>query len=316
MEIVASKIKEFFNNNPNLSYMVFQEMPGYNDKTIAGEKLQDLIRGFFQAEDPWANAVKRVLSEGKLDLAKILHLDTDKLRMVMNEALDRVPEGDTTKLLKNLTALKKNEMLALEKAGAGDKAAALEAKNANQAIEMLLRPKVPEKDLFITFFKPLRPPAQTKLNTEISKTDYRKNMEPDVALVARGSAPRLSQETSDYDSRLVPWCSKQTKKCYSAAHMPQPNTDAELKIRCVDLKNFALHLKNKGYDSIAIAGDFNTNASRIAKVCKDILPVPDGNVELHTSAGEKGNSCAGPNKGALSHFNIDIMIKYNFPVAK
>jgi hypothetical protein len=202
--------------------------------------------------------------------------------------------------LKDLVALKKKEL-------AGDKSAAGE-------IDKLLSPADQGENLLITFFDESK---KGKLVTAVAlankdlKTNYRDDLMPDVAMVSRPSAPALTQASaSDYDNRFVPWCSAETKTCYVSAHMPYTETDDELKVRCKDIRGIALSLKSKGFTTTNIAGDFNTDASRIAKHCQNILPIKGMMVELHTSKGEKGNSC-GSNDGHMSEKNIDIMIKYS-----
>ena len=136
-------------------------------------------------------------------------------------------------------------------------------------------------------------------------------MIPDLAIISRSDAPLLTQELADYDNRFVAWCSEISKECFIAVHMPFSDTENELKIRCQDIKNMALNLNNKGYSTLSMAGDFNTPGTRIAKVCENILPIDNSSVEIHTSKGERGNSC-GSNQGHVAQKNIDIMIRYNF----
>jgi hypothetical protein len=169
-------------------------------------------------------------------------------------------------------------------------------------------------ELRISFYEPSSFDYR-KVETLVAKTNYKKDIIPDVALISRASAPLLEQEDADHDNRLVPWCSLKTKTCFVSAHLPHAQDNDELVVRCNDIKNMALHLKEKGYNIINIAGDFNVSASKMAVVCNEDLVPPTGTVVLHTSPNEKGNSC-GSNQGLVAHFNIDILIRYNFTQAK
>jgi hypothetical protein len=180
---------------------------------------------------------------------------------------------------------------------------------SRENLQLLMRNifKYRKLELSINFYNP----RSNKIKSFVSDTTYKKGFEPDVALVSRVGAPVLKQESSDNDNRFVPWCSAKTKSCFVSVHMPHTGNDEELTVRCKDISNMALNLYEKGYTKISFAGDFNTAASKIASVCKLTLPIANSQLELHTSRGNKSNSC-GSNEGHMPPYNIDLMIKYDF----
>ena len=295
MERVAEKIKAMFETNPNLKYMVLQEVPKADEKSAAGESLQERIQEFFANQDPWHEAIMRVLDKATLNENGQLNIDREKLKTILAEAPERVPGKNVNKTLRNLIYLKRSSLKGQPTA-------------ADKIAELLRDPNAVDLDLM--FFKQI-PGKLGKLVTNIGKTSYKKNLGPDVAIIYRPQAVAPIQLASDNDNRFVPWCFDDTKTCYVAAHMPFTETPKELVARCKDMRGMAEFLHTKGYDQIRIAGDFNTSASRIARYCENVLKPTDGKVELHTSVGEKGNSC-GSNNGHMSSQNIDILIKFDF----
>lgn len=302
MERVSQKIKDMFKDNSNLTYMVLQEVPKNSDETVAGENIQSLIKEMFKPEDLWVKAIKKVLDDATVDDKGIRHINTDKLESVLGDAIDRVPDGDITAFAEKLANLKKKH-LALKEAGDA------QALNIEMQIDGLIKLKDQAENLNIDFYqkgKGIRLKTKTGENPKFKKGNF-----ADVALVSRPNAPELTQVAVDLDNRFNAWCSETINSCFVAVHMFYPDPDVELKTRCLDLKNMAVTLYKKGFQNISFAGDFNTYASRIARVCQAILPAPNAVVELHTSQGEKGNSC-GSNDGHVGAHNIDIMIKYSF----
>lgn len=189
--------------------------------------------------------------------------------------------------------------------------ASFEKTMGNETIHSLLKDLIETasentpSNLTIQFYSPL----SEHLKTNIAKTNFKKNLNPDLALISRKTAPVLTQVLGDKDNRFVAWCSNETKACFTGVHMPYPTSDEELMIRCKDMQNIAAKLIIKGYKTISMAGDFNTHASRIAKTCEAILPLPHAEVTLHTLSQEENNSC-GSNNGEQTSPNIDIKLSY------
>lgn len=129
----------------------------------------------------------------------------------------------------------------------------------------------------------------------------------DVAIVSRKDA-NLDQEIVDHYNRFVPFCKKDQKTCFISAHMPYTETDADLEGRCKSFKNHIMRLMDQGYNHFKIAGDFNTEANRIANVCKDLLSFKNAGITIHTSKDAKGGSCS-TNTGEITPHNIDLFIE-------
>lgn len=182
---------------------------------------------------------------------------------------------------------------------------------SKENIQSLIKAMFKRKKLSISFYDATAKAVPNKLQSFVSASTYKKDFEPDVAIVSRAGAPILKQESSDNDNRFVPWCSVKSKSCFVSVHMPHADNDEELIVRCKDINNMAIQLNDKGYLKISLAGDFNIAASKIASVCKEILPVSGGEVKIHTSKGNSGNSC-GSNEGHMPPYNIDLMIEYTF----
>jgi hypothetical protein len=162
--------------------------------------------------------------------------------------------------------------------------------------------------LKIYFYEPLSAP----LITSISMSTYKKDISPDVALIARDNkSTALIQEFADHDNRMVSWCSIVDKRCYVPTHLPRAANNEEQILRCQDIKNMAVNLRNKKYENITIIGDFNTTVKKLRQSCDDILFIPEGTVTIKTSEGDKANSC-GSNQGHVALSNIDILINYDF----
>lgn len=69
-----------------------------------------------------------------------------------------------------------------------------------------------------------------------------------------------------------------------------------------------MRLIDQGYTTFKIAGDFNTDAERIANVCKDSLSFENATITLHTAKDAKGGSCS-TNNGDMTPHNIDLFIE-------
>lgn len=167
---------------------------------------------------------------------------------------------------------------------------------------------VADKQLNIIFFSiPKEKDNYLEMPASPLPTLSKRNNVIDVAIVSKN---KLKQEISDHYNRMVPYCDVSKKICYVSAHMPFTETDADLEGRCKLIHDHVIKLFDSGYSRIKIAGDFNTNAKRVATICKNALVIPDATVKIHTSKGGLGSSCSS-NKGDTTSFNIDILIEFS-----
>lgn len=183
--------------------------------------------------------------------------------------------------------------------------------NIHKLIKEAFAKKEGEEELVLKFFKrDDKREAMKKPKIKMNPTKKQFHSDIDVAIVSRVNLP-LVQEISDNYNRFVPFCDFATKVCYISAHLPYTETDEELLGRCENIGEQVQKLNQSGYTKILMAGDFNTDANRMATVCKKALEFANAKTIIHTTKAHAGNSCS-TNKGDVTEKNIDILIEVNF----
>lgn len=164
--------------------------------------------------------------------------------------------------------------------------------------------KVKDPKFFISFSSP----------ESIAKKKGKQKVErPDVALISKADAVSLTVMPADSDNRLQPYCDTKNKtKCVIAAHIKKASNDAELIEKCKAIESLGSTYLKAGFKEIDVIGDYNANADKISKVCKD---VPGFQKALIFTSKSKKNSCY-DNEGHHNPNNIDLLIRFGEPLAK
>ncbi|HXW52928.1 MAG TPA: hypothetical protein VEL47_02355 [Myxococcota bacterium] len=160
--------------------------------------------------------------------------------------------------------------------------------------------------LFIDYFRAQLAPNLKLLRPQKPKTG-KKTATPDVALVvlANSPNPRVAK-TVDGDLRFQSYCSDALKDCIVSAHMPFSNDDDALRAHCEQIEKFVSDLYQQGFDKVDIAGDLNTSADEIKRVCTSWKINPP---TITTTANGR-SSCAGGNSGNLVAQTIDLLLEF------